>query len=87
MCRLSRKVQDSYCSVQNVQDKQEAPFYKGELSLFFGLSCAVSRSRCRKFCTQRAAGEPSAKFWLAAPLYNGELVLNILETAIFLGDQ
>ena len=22
MCRLSRKVQDSYCSVQNVQDKQ-----------------------------------------------------------------
>ena len=23
MCHLSRKVQDSYCSVQNVQDKRE----------------------------------------------------------------
>ena len=30
MCRLSRKVQDSYCSVQNVQDKQA--LYKGAAS-------------------------------------------------------
>ena len=33
MCRLSRKVQDSYCSVQNVQDKWA--LYKGASSLLY----------------------------------------------------
>ena len=32
MCRLSRKVQDSYCSVQNVQDISST-LYKGSLVL------------------------------------------------------
>ena len=37
MCRLSWKVQDSYCSVQNVQDnwRQGAPLYKSRLSWTF----------------------------------------------------
>ena len=33
MCRFSRRVQDSYCSVQNVQDKRA--LYKGASSLNF----------------------------------------------------
>ena len=33
MCRFSRRVQDSYCSVQNVQDKWA--LYKGASSLLY----------------------------------------------------
>ena len=39
MCRFSRRVQDFYCSVQNVQDKQ----------------AVVQRCFEQKFCTQRAS--------------------------------
>ena len=39
MCRFSRRVQDFYCSVQNVQDKQ----------------AVVQRCFEPKFCTQRAS--------------------------------
>ena len=45
MCRFSRRVQDPYCSVQNVPRQ----------------ASLVQRCCEPKFCTQRAAGEPSTK--------------------------
>ena len=66
MCRYPLKVQDSYCSVQNDQDKQA--LYKDAASLNFVLS------------EQQAS---QVQHWRReAPLYNRELVLNILYTAV-----